>query len=209
MTAVLSSQLGTIQQPSNHENLSDYVHPHLRQPLPQPSTHSASSTALHQGVIAHENGRRRRPNERSVTLADPRQLAKPRPDLAQLDRPVQTPTELPVRQDSHGARPKGQLLRASTDIGSQRESLTPKSDITEENWELRHGWEDQYNSSEYLGLLSSVSIWAGCVIGGCLSMMEADLGVGRLSTCITPTSAMIRAASRRMKIIVIRLKNGE
>ena len=27
---------------------------------------------------------------------------------------------------------------------------------TEQNWELRHGWEEQYNSEEYLHLLSSV-----------------------------------------------------
>ena len=28
---------------------------------------------------------------------------------------------------------------------------------TQDNWQMRHGWEDQYNSEEYLSLLSSVS----------------------------------------------------
>lgn len=168
MTAVASSQLGTIQQTSNHENLSDYVNPQLRQPLPQPSSQSVNNTALH--VIAQENGRRRRLNERPVTQVDSRHLAKPRSDLVQVDQPVQTPSESPVRQDSHGSRPKGQLLRASTDLGPARESLSSKRDVTEENWELRHGWEDQYNSSEYLGLLSSVSRGSG----GRLVKVEAD-----------------------------------
>ena len=26
----------------------------------------------------------------------------------------------------------------------------------QDNWQMRHGWEDQYNSEEYLSLLSSV-----------------------------------------------------
>lgn len=181
MTAVASSQLGAIQQISNHDNLPDYVAPQFRQPLPQPSTHAANHTGLHQGGLAQENGRRRRPNERPLAQADSRQSAKSRPDLAQLEQPGQTPTELPGSQNAHGARPTVQLLRASTDIGPTRELPGTKRDITEENWELRHGWEDQYNSSEYLGLLSSVSILTGCVIGGHEVMVEADRdGVGLL-----------------------------
>lgn len=166
MTAVASSQLGAIQQISNHDNLPDCVAPQFRQPLPQPSTHTASQTGSHQGRLAQENGRRRRPNERSLAQADPRQSAKSRPDLVQLEQPGQTPTELPGSQNALGARPAAQLLRASTDTGPTRESPGTKRDVTEENWELRHGWEDQYNSSEYLGLLSSVSILTACVIGG-------------------------------------------
>lgn len=157
MTAVASSQLGTLQQTSNHEIISDYVKPQLRQPLPQPSTHVVNNTARNQAAIAQENGRRRRPTERPVAEVDSKQLAKSRSDLAQRDQPVPRPTESPISQDPHGARPKSQLLRASTDIGPRLESPAPRRDIAEENWELRHGWEDQYNSSEYLGLLSSVS----------------------------------------------------
>lgn len=55
-----------------------------------------------------------------------------------------------------GAR--GQLVRANTDHGPRRQSpAKDPSGQEEENWELRHGWEDQYNSNEYLSLLSSVS----------------------------------------------------
>ena len=32
----------------------------------------------------------------------------------------------------------------------------PEEDV-QDNWQMRHGWEDQFNSEEYLSLLSSVS----------------------------------------------------
>ena len=54
-------------------------------------------------------------------------------------------------------RPRKQLFRATTDLGPRQASPSrPSSD--EEDWELRHGWEEQYNSEEYLTILNSVSI---------------------------------------------------
>ena len=51
-----------------------------------------------------------------------------------------------------------QLPRAKSDLGARGPSPTGVDTTTEEeNWELRHGWDDQYNSSEYLSILSSVS----------------------------------------------------
>lgn len=53
-------------------------------------------------------------------------------------------------------RPTPQLLRATTDYGPRR--LSPsRQPGDDENWELRHGWEEQYNSEEYLTILNSVS----------------------------------------------------
>ena len=49
-------------------------------------------------------------------------------------------------------RLKPQLTRRKTDYDRDHQSTS----ATEEAGELRHGWEDQYNSSEFLGLLSSV-----------------------------------------------------
>ncbi|MCJ1474557.1 hypothetical protein MMC13_003216 [Lambiella insularis] len=47
-----------------------------------------------------------------------------------------------------------QLRRATTDFGPRK--LSPSSSLKdEENWELRHGWEEQYNSEEYLTILNS------------------------------------------------------
>lgn len=53
-------------------------------------------------------------------------------------------------------RPRTQLLRTKSDFGHQASSR--RSTAVEETGELRHGWEDQYNSTEFLGLLSSVSV---------------------------------------------------
>lgn len=61
-------------------------------------------------------------------------------------------------EETQALRPRELLTRANTDYGPRRQLSVPKHDVVEENWELRHGWEDQYNSSEYLKLLSSVSV---------------------------------------------------
>ena len=53
---------------------------------------------------------------------------------------------------THRSRP--QISRTNTDLGP---GAARRSHVVEEAGELRHGWEDQYNSSEFLGLLSSVS----------------------------------------------------
>ena len=54
-------------------------------------------------------------------------------------------------------RPRAQLSRTQTDFGPNHQARPARSGSAEEVGELRHGWEDQYNSSEFLGLLSSVS----------------------------------------------------
>jgi len=59
----------------------------------------------------------------------------------------------------HRSRP--QTLRTNTDLGR---GATRRAQFVEETRELRHGWEDQYNSSEFLGLLSSVSERNFCVM---------------------------------------------
>ena len=53
-------------------------------------------------------------------------------------------------------RPRQQLLRAATDFGPRKTS--PSRPSSDEDWELRHGWEEQYNSEEYLTILNSVFI---------------------------------------------------
>ena len=51
---------------------------------------------------------------------------------------------------------RASLIRSKTDI-----NLSSRAKATEEepelDWDMRHGWEDQYRSEEYLNLLSSVS----------------------------------------------------
>lgn len=53
-------------------------------------------------------------------------------------------------------RSKHPLTRRRTDYERGRQPATAQMGSSEELGELRHGWEDQYNSSEFLGQLSSV-----------------------------------------------------
>ena len=64
--------------------------------------------------------------------------------------------------DSGTTRPRGQLLRANTDHGPRGRSPSKNGHVAEENWELRHGWEDEYNSNEILAKLSTVGTMNSC-----------------------------------------------
>lgn len=69
-----------------------------------------------------------------------------------------TEVEAVPRTGSNGYGKRKQLPRAKSDLGPRGPSPTGVDTTTEEeNWELRHGWEDQYNSNEYLSFLTSVS----------------------------------------------------
>ena len=54
-------------------------------------------------------------------------------------------------------RPRAAMARAKTNY--EPANLSPNGDTNvEEHGELRHGWEDEYNSSEFLGQLNSVKL---------------------------------------------------
>ena len=64
------------------------------------------------------------------------------------------------RTENHQAlaqRPKASMTRSKTDYKPDKISLTREASV-EEHGELRHGWEDEYNSSEFLGQLNSVHL---------------------------------------------------
>ena len=63
----------------------------------------------------------------------------------------------PANGSHYSSRPSSQLQRANTDSNMRRRQTNASNEAVEEDWEMRHGWEDQYTSNEYLGLLSSVS----------------------------------------------------
>jgi hypothetical protein len=58
-------------------------------------------------------------------------------------------------------RPSTLLQRSRSDFGPRaQDAAKPPTTRAEEEgmWRMRHGWEDQYSSEEYLSLLTSVSI---------------------------------------------------
>ncbi|KAL8902868.1 MAG: hypothetical protein Q9207_004317 [Kuettlingeria erythrocarpa] len=59
-----------------------------------------------------------------------------------------------VNGDDRGAK-IGALVRSNTDVGPRRPLVSQNPEPAEDNWELRHGWDEQYNSAEYLSTLTS------------------------------------------------------
>ena len=142
MTTVLPPQLALNVPLTNYENAEPYVNGYVREESPGPSHRSTHSASSGEGLSMRDDGRiRTRVPMRSHTQVE----TNGESDSRQIATPQQA-----------GTRPRPHLQRANTDHGPQGRSPPGNSQASEENWELRHGWEDQYNSSEYLGLLSSV-----------------------------------------------------
>jgi regulator-associated protein of mTOR len=50
------------------------------------------------------------------------------------------------------------LKRARSDYGPQRVTFDKSPGEDEEDFAMRHGWQEEYTSSEYLKILHSVSL---------------------------------------------------
>jgi regulatory associated protein of mTOR len=61
----------------------------------------------------------------------------------------------PVAQALNLGRPAAPLLRAKSDFGPRAKGENGSDD---EDWKMRHGWEDEFTSHEYLSLLNSASV---------------------------------------------------
>jgi hypothetical protein len=59
-------------------------------------------------------------------------------------------------QVSTSGRPQS-LLRARSEFGPRHRGERNAAVVEEDLWRMRHGWEDEYTSNEYLALLNSVS----------------------------------------------------
>ena len=144
MTTVASPHPGSLQHGSKHENRPQYEIPHLPYIVPK---ELVSAQYSGRSLSAQINGY---DGAYNLTPADsPGSTSPTRSETAHA--PLGS-------QEALAQRPNRKLLRANTDYGPRRQSPSTRPKVAEENWELRHGWEDQYNSSEYLGLLSSVRI---------------------------------------------------
>jgi regulatory associated protein of mTOR len=58
---------------------------------------------------------------------------------------------------SRSERPRP-ARRANSDYGPRHRSSRNVALVEDELWRMRHGWEDEYTSNEYLALLNSVSL---------------------------------------------------
>lgn len=119
---------------------------------------SSSSTSDDQGphlpqqsILVHRNVRPKTATVISRTTVPASHLV--------LSPPQDSDVEVISYADTNGhGRPKKQLLRAKSDLGPRGQSPSRATHNNEDEiWQLRHGWDDQYNSNEYLSTLSSVS----------------------------------------------------
>ena len=145
MTTVLPPQTVPSLPVLNHENAPQNINGHARHDSlegPSRSAHSESSGELL--TMPHDTPNRSFPTPR-----------RSRTSVEQNGTSTQSSGGA-VASAGTSDRPRA-LQRANTDNNVRRRQTATSSEYVEENWEMRHGWEDQYTSSEYLGLLSSVS----------------------------------------------------
>ena len=156
MTAVASPQPDRLPHRAEYDSPLDFVNAQYRQPPVQHSRQAPSSTQLRQELLPAQ-GQERSRAEANVSRTASKSSVNSKSSRGQNGQRTPSSGDSDQGQDAApSARPNTQLVRATTDYGPRRQSSVNKHDATDENWELRHGWEDQYNSTEYLGLLSSV-----------------------------------------------------
>lgn len=154
MTTILSPQALPSLPVLNHENIASYTNGNVEKEPPERGTRLAHSESL--GDLLTQNN-----SNRSEFSAPAQSLTSVELNGASARRANASVSFVEEQSNGTGAsgRPQGQLLRANTEGNLRRRSPSAGHSASEENWEMRHGWEDQYNSSEYLGLLSSVSLY--------------------------------------------------
>lgn len=101
-------------------------------------------------------------------------------------------------------RSKHQLTRRRTDYERGRQPASAQMGPSEELGELRHGWEDQYNSSEFLGQLSSVRL--NLVTKSLMYMLS--INSFRLSICTSRTNDTRAVENQERIAIQNRRRNG-
>lgn len=101
-------------------------------------------------------------HHRSFTTVEQRQpsITPPvRPTSSAGDNAALSPDEPPRRPSprrSESSRP-AMLKRAKSDYGPSRVTFDKIAGEEEEDFAMRHGWQEEYTSSEYLKILHSVS----------------------------------------------------
>lgn len=147
MTAIPALNPASPHQLSNtQENLRQYVSAQIRQLSPErPTRSSMARTAIRQESSQTSSKSTRRTNIDTPTNSEP-EIVAPYVD----DR-----TKDWVRRT---AQP-GALVRSNTDDGPviSRLLVTERPENAQENWELRHGYDELYNSAGFLAQLSAVS----------------------------------------------------
>lgn len=150
MTSVHPLQPAQAYPSNNHTSAAPYVNGHVRHDSPGPSHRSTHSASSGEGLSMRDTDKSRNINQipaKSRTQAEFDGASASRRGAA---NGLTNGHTLP-------SRPRGQLPRANTDHGPRARSPPKGGQDSDEHWEMRHGWEDEYNSSEILAKLNTVS----------------------------------------------------
>ena len=116
----------------------------------------------------------------------------------------QAQQDLARARTADNQRSKPPLTRRRTDYERGRQSAIAQIGPSEELGEFRHGWEDQYNSSEFLGQLTSVRL--NPFMKPLVSMLTVDSF--RLFICTLRTNGTRAVGSQGRRATQNRLRNG-
>lgn len=98
-------------------------------------------------------------HHRSLTEVEPQDASSaqpsPRFDVSLNDTNGATTAETPPSRSSMGGRPAA-FQRAKSDYGPRSVISSQTTTNEEDDFAMRHGWQEEYTSTEYLKLLHSV-----------------------------------------------------
>lgn len=143
----------TLPYPSsnNHRNLHQYLSAQIRQLSPERSAKASMGGKTH---VRQDNAQAVEPNQRPIRRVATEAPARSTPNG------VSTPDRDAIGTTLHGddrSTKPAPLVRSNSDFGPRRPDLPDRREPAEDSWELRHGWDEKYNSPEYLAELRSVS----------------------------------------------------
>lgn len=115
------------------------------------------------GTVVMQNGEHRseRPRSSGANVTSPQLNGSDHFDTANQNGngyPRIVPHEA---ERARKARPAA-LLRAKSDFGPRHRDEPSSPPPDDKLAHIRHGWDDEYNSNEYLSLLHSVSSYSNC-----------------------------------------------
>lgn len=140
-------------------------------------------------------------------------VGQKQPSLSTLARPTdsspadnavvsEAPSRVPSDRASDNGRPTTMLKRVKSDYGP-RLALGNAGAGNDEDITMRHGWQEEFTSSEYLKALHSVS--RNTLFCAALALeLTSDSNAARIFTCTSP-----RSVTRPMVFQEIRLAAGQ
>lgn len=152
-------------------------------------------------------------HHRSLSSGERKQTALARPTSSSGEAAVvsdATTTDSPSNHVSSSERPKPTLKRAKSDSGQRPEPGKILGNDNGDNGDLamRHGWQEEYTSIEYLKILHSVSVgWRNSA-----TILSTMYGPGsdssRISTCTSRRNVMKRIAFPETRLETGQVRTG-